>query len=89
MVKILTDSNGVIVPSVSEATTVKGAIDAAYLAIPVEVLPTASIAVGQDAFRTYVLALSTLNLYHYNRSRRTNGSLYSWHNYQSLWFNLV
>jgi len=66
LLKILTDADGVIVPAVLEATTVKGAIDAAYLAIPVEVLPTASIAVGQDAFRTYVLALSALNLYHYN-----------------------
>ena len=66
LLKILANTNGVIVPSVLEATTVKGAIDAAYLAIPVEVLPTASIAIGQDAFRTYVLALSALNLYHYN-----------------------
>jgi hypothetical protein len=66
LLKILANTNGVIVPAVLEATTVKGAIDAAYLSIPVEVLPTASIAVGQDAFRTYVLALSALNLYHYN-----------------------
>lgn len=38
----------------------------AYKNIPVEVLHTASLAIGEDKFREYVGELSTANLYHYD-----------------------
>lgn len=57
------------VPSANKLTksaSVKAMIDDVYAAIPTAILDKASILVGRDAFRTYVLALAALNLYHYN-----------------------
>ena len=66
LLKILGAEASVVKPSLSTApATVKEAIDAVYAAIPVEVLETASIAVGQDMFRTYVMELASKNLYQY------------------------
>ena len=42
------------------------AIKAVYMAIPVEVLDGASIVVGMDTYRTYVMELTEKNLFHYN-----------------------
>ena len=66
LIKILTAEASVIEPALSTApATVKEAINAVYAAIPVEVLEVASIAVGQDMFRTYVMELAAANLYQY------------------------
>ena len=66
LIKILTAEASVIEPAFATApATVKEAINAVYAAIPVEVLEVASIAVGQDMFRTYVMELAAANLYQY------------------------
>ena len=66
LLKILAAEASVIEPALSTApATVKEAVNAVYAAIPVEVLETASIVVGQDMFRTYVMELAAANLYQY------------------------
>lgn len=52
--------------SVTGVTGITNIVDTMYLAIPVEVLPKAVMFVGFDFFRSYVIALTTANLYHYN-----------------------
>lgn len=65
--KILDAESSVIVPVLSTApATVSEAIKAVYMSIPVEVLDGASIVVGMDTYRTYVMELTEKNLFHYN-----------------------
>ena len=59
---ILADEEDVIS---AQGTGAYGAIKAAYSAIPVAVLPKASIFVGADVFRSYMLEMVEKNFYHY------------------------
>jgi hypothetical protein len=59
---ILEKEDGVVK---AEGTGVYGTIKAAYAAIPVAVLPKATIFVGADTFRTYMLEMVEKNFYHY------------------------
>lgn len=65
LIKVITDSIVYVKPSETPATSVKAAVDAVYTSIPVKVLRKASVCMGEDAFRTYVLALAAANLYNY------------------------
>ena len=65
LIKIITDSSVFVKPSETPATSVKACMDAVYTSIPVKVLRKASVCMGEDAFRTYVLALASANLYNY------------------------
>ena len=65
LIKILNAAVGVVKPTIAAPTTVEAVIMGVYNAIPVASLETASIAIGQDAFRTYVLELAAKNLYNY------------------------
>ena len=65
LIKVITDSSVFIKPSETPATSVKACIDSVYTSIPVKVLRKASVCMGEDAFRTYVLALASANLYNY------------------------
>ena len=49
----------------AQGTGAYGAIKAAYSAIPVAVLPKATIFVGADTFRSYMLEMVEKNFYHY------------------------
>ena len=49
----------------AQGTGAYGAIKAAYSAIPVAVLPKASIFVGADTFRTFMLEMVEKNYFHY------------------------
>lgn len=49
----------------AQGTGAYGAIKAAYSAIPVAVLPKATIFVGADIFRSYMLEMVEKNFYHY------------------------
>lgn len=49
----------------ANGTGAYAAIKATYSAIPVEVLPTATIFVGADTFRSYMLEMVEKNFYHY------------------------
>lgn len=49
----------------AQGTGAYAAIKAAYAAIPVAVLPKASIFVGADTFRAYMLEMVEKNFYHY------------------------
>lgn len=49
----------------AEGTGAYAAIKAAYAAIPVAVLPKATIFVGADTFRSYMLEMVEKNFYHY------------------------
>lgn len=59
---ILADEDDVIS---AQGTGAYGAIKAAYAAIPVAVLPKASIFVGADTFRTFMLEMVEKNYFHY------------------------
>lgn len=59
---ILADEDDVIS---AQGTGAYAAIKAAYAAIPVAVLPKASIFVGADVFRSYMLEMVEKNFYHY------------------------
>ena len=65
LIKVITDSSVFVKPSETPATSVKACIDTVYTSIPVKVLRKASVCMGEDAFRTYVLALAAANLYNY------------------------
>jgi hypothetical protein len=66
LLKILAAEASVVEPVLSTAPATKAeAIQAVYAVIPVEVLETASIGIGQDMFREYVLELAAKNLYNY------------------------
>lgn len=65
LIKVITDSSVYVKPSETPAVSVKAAVDAVYTSIPVKVLRKASVCMGEDAFRTYVLALAAANLYNY------------------------
>ena len=67
LIKILDAEASVIelVPSIPP-TTVSEALKLVYMAIPVEVLEGASIVVGMDTYRSYVMELTERNLFHYN-----------------------
>lgn len=65
LIKVITDSSVYVTPSQTPAVSVKAAVDAVYTSIPVKVLRKASVCMGEDAFRTYVLALAAANLYNY------------------------
>lgn len=62
---ILAGEASVITDTLSGAT-VSDCINAAYDAIPSNIITKASIFVGQDMFKTYVQELTNANLYHYN-----------------------
>ena len=57
-------------------STVKAEIDAVYAAIPAAILQKATIFVGYDTFRMYVMALQALNLYHYDPSTSADAMSY-------------
>ena len=67
LIKILDAEASVIelAPSIPP-TTVSEALKLVYMAIPVEVLEGASIVVGMDTYRTYVMELTEKNLFYYN-----------------------
>lgn len=48
------------------ATGVLDTVEDVYLHIPIDVLPNASIVMGEDQFRKYVMELTRKNLYHYD-----------------------
>lgn len=62
---ILTILNGADGVKTATGTGAYGAIKAAYSAIPVEVLPKASIFVGADTFRSFMLEMVEKNYFHY------------------------
>ena len=66
LIKILDAEASVIVPVATAPATVSEALKAVYMAIPVEVLEGASIVVGMDTYRSYVMELTEKNLFHYN-----------------------
>ena len=66
LIKILDAEASVIEPVLSAPATVSEALKAVYMAIPVEVLEGASIVVGMDTYRSYVMELTEKNLFHYN-----------------------
>ena len=67
LIKILDAEASVIelAPSIPP-TTVSEALKLVYMAIPVEVLEGASIVVGMDTYRSYVMELTERNLFYYN-----------------------
>lgn len=67
LIKILDAETSVIEPVLPTApATVSEALKAVYMAIPVEVLEGASIVVGMDTYRSYVMELTEKNLFQYN-----------------------
>ena len=63
LIKVITDSvYSLHQGSVTLHPVKLNAVDAVYNAIPVKVLRKASVCLGEDAFRTYVLALASANL---------------------------
>ena len=53
-------------PVTATGTGVMDAVEDVYLNIPIEVLHNATIVMGEDQFRKYVLELTKKNLYHYD-----------------------
>lgn len=53
-------------PIAAGATGVTDTVTDVYTKIPIEILDRASIVMGEDQFRLYVLDLTAKNLYHYN-----------------------
>lgn len=62
LLTILADAEGV---KTAQGAGAYAAIKAAYTAIPVEVLPKASIFVGADTFRAFMLEMVEKNYFHY------------------------
>ncbi len=56
-------------------SNVKAAIDAVLMAIPDEIIDKAVIFVGYDTYRKFVMALQTLNWYHYAGDGVDNGEI--------------
>ena len=63
---ILAVLEGTDAVSVESVASAYGAIKAVYEAIPVEVLPKASIFVGADTFRSFMLEMVEKNYFHYS-----------------------
>ena len=62
ILKVLADAEGVVTAT---GTGAYGAIKATYSKIPVAVLPKATIFVGADTFRSFMLEMVEKNYYHY------------------------
>lgn len=53
-------------PITAGATGVTDTVTDVYMKIPVEIINNATIVMGEDKFRKYVLEITTKNLYHYD-----------------------
>lgn len=66
LIELMTADDTVVKPTIASGTTAFDAIKAVYMAIPEQVLDGASILVGADVYRQFIMELMEKNLYHYS-----------------------
>lgn len=66
LIELMTADNTVIKPTIASGTSAFDAIKTCYMAIPEKVLNGASILVGADVYRQFIMELMEKNLYHYS-----------------------